>query len=192
MQRLDLSTPIFYCQPNIFNIKRTVRETITKITIARISRLCQHKLHLTSSKQTTKSHVVFAFILPIFYCQTMHHRPNCQFGGHNTSVTSVARISQDFQGPFLLYTYINVQCTIFEKSSLCFIPDSNQPLHCTINTRLWCGSYVAWSWKNIIDSCSIIKYQICQTSNIVSNLNVIQAGQGWQLPNVQIWIELLS
>ena len=95
VQRLDLSTPIFYCQPNISNIKRTVRETITKITIARISRLCQHKLHLTSSKQTTKSHVVFAFILPIFYCQTMHHRPNRQFGGHNTPVTSVARISHN-------------------------------------------------------------------------------------------------
>ena len=28
VQRLDLSTPIFYCQPNIFNIKRTVRDTM--------------------------------------------------------------------------------------------------------------------------------------------------------------------
>ena len=28
VQRLDLSTPIFYCQPNIFNVKRTARETM--------------------------------------------------------------------------------------------------------------------------------------------------------------------
>ena len=114
-----LSTQYFQHQ------KDSQRDNVKKITIARISRLCQRRPHLTSSKQTTKSHAVFAFFLPISYCQTMHHRPNgqCTVSADTThllhQLPEFHTICKDFQGPFSSVC-INMQCTIFEKSSHCF------------------------------------------------------------------------
>ena len=143
VQRLDLSTPIFYCQPNIFNIKRTVRETMVQIlqlpeyldfANEGCTQLVRNKwqnrmlcLHLSFKSFIVKPCIIVPIASASFWWTQHICYISCQF--HT--------IFKDFQGPFSSVC-INMQCTIFEESSLCFFLIQINTIN--INTCLWCGS----------------------------------------------------